>query len=499
MTMNENIKKDDNELEVELINWNSSKKLGFSIVGGVGNPFIRGDSNIYIHTITDGSVISWDGRIWVGDQLVGAKESLGAGDKRYNFDNCTQDEVAAVLRKMCQQKKVVLIVRKTEITLINWQKNDSLGFSIGGGSNREHIPGDSRIYITNVIEGGSAAMSNRISVGDQLLGVRRHFDQAKQNAGLRSEDFFLMHHCTHEVAVLALQAARTGKQISLIIRKMRHDQRNKRRLRFDDPPIEKNQTTSTQIQLHLPKETVLYGQKFLPKSTFLPHPSCSQQQQQQGSVQKARSILKIKTPDQNKPHDSAATINNSCDNDDSALSSMSSEDESRLLDFSHILKDMTLTATTTFKPRHHRQASKHVIVEPNIYKLEAPSTNFSAAESSPGTLHKIAPNAKNNRMIWESTNGSNASTMSKSPAGQFSNNPMIISATLKENCTMLPEDLPSKVQPNRYFYKRYQLEEEAEPKWYSDEVMSHEEPKLIHFNTKQFSKAMSHHVPLPFL
>ena len=57
---------------------------------------------------------------------------------------------------------------------INWNKNDQLGFSISGGVNREHIPGDNRIYITNVVEGGNASKDGRLSVGDRLLAVKQN-------------------------------------------------------------------------------------------------------------------------------------------------------------------------------------------------------------------------------------------------------------------------------------------------------------------------------------
>jgi hypothetical protein len=58
---------------VELVNWNANGKLGFSITGGVGSQHIRGDDGIYVKSIQEGGLVSWDGRIWVGDRLVAVK------------------------------------------------------------------------------------------------------------------------------------------------------------------------------------------------------------------------------------------------------------------------------------------------------------------------------------------------------------------------------------------------------------------------------------------
>ena len=69
----------EDELEVDLINWNSNGKLGFSISGGIGSQHIRGDDGIYVKSIQEGGLVSWDGRIWVGDKLIAVKQ--------YNLNN----------------------------------------------------------------------------------------------------------------------------------------------------------------------------------------------------------------------------------------------------------------------------------------------------------------------------------------------------------------------------------------------------------------------------
>lgn len=46
-----------------------------------------------------------------------------------------------------------------------------LGFSIAGGIGNEHVPGDTAIYVTKIIEGGAAHVEGRLAAGDKLLAV----------------------------------------------------------------------------------------------------------------------------------------------------------------------------------------------------------------------------------------------------------------------------------------------------------------------------------------
>ena len=50
-----------------------------------------------------------------------------------------------------------------------------LGFSIAGGKGNQHIPGDNGIFITKVIEGGSADQDGRLAVMDRLIAVSAWF------------------------------------------------------------------------------------------------------------------------------------------------------------------------------------------------------------------------------------------------------------------------------------------------------------------------------------
>lgn len=46
-----------------------------------------------------------------------------------------------------------------------------LGFSIAGGVGNQHVPGDSSIYVTKIIEGGAAQKDGRLQIGDKLIAV----------------------------------------------------------------------------------------------------------------------------------------------------------------------------------------------------------------------------------------------------------------------------------------------------------------------------------------
>jgi len=518
----------EDELEVELINWNSNGKLGFSITGGVGSQHIRGDNGVYVKSIQEGGLISWDGRIWVGDQLVAVKQGLDG--ERVNLNNVTHDHAVAILRKFCGGKRVVLIVKKSEVNLINWNKNDQLGFSISGGVDREHIPGDNRIYITNIVDGGNASKDGRLSVGDRLVAVK----QKLKLTGMRSEDFFLMDKCTHEAAVSALQEARKGKHVVLIIRK---DDNVHPRLRFDDTPKE----GSSRIQSSTNQQELLFGQNFLPCTTLLPHVSLKAKLH--GDVTK--SILKYKKspkdnqayPDEGlgdnfgiikKPmrikyvsgepisqedltvtaknlgtkvnkhgwcfNDSKSKLTNTIDNHsmprsndildpngsstsstssiydyDSALSSMSSEDESHFLDFSNVTKE--LSQINKPKLGHSRQHSKHII-EHEILKSDAPVSYFSR------------PPVNKYRMF------SSPSATDKSELGEIHHESH---KTVPEISTSRPYEKGNLEIGDEFFNKRYNLS----PNHYNNHSRSHTQSRsdnvFNQVNTKHFVKITRHY------
>ncbi|PAV58778.1 hypothetical protein WR25_10838 isoform E [Diploscapter pachys] len=76
-----------------------------------------------------------------------------------------------------------------------------LGFSIAGGVGNEHVPGDTDIYVTKIIEGGAAEHDGRLRVDDKILAV----------------DEIPLENVTHEFAVNVLK--QTGVKVSLLIQK----------------------------------------------------------------------------------------------------------------------------------------------------------------------------------------------------------------------------------------------------------------------------------------
>jgi len=46
-----------------------------------------------------------------------------------------------------------------------------LGFSIAGGVDNQHIPGDCGIFVTKITEGGAAEVDSRLGVDDRILAV----------------------------------------------------------------------------------------------------------------------------------------------------------------------------------------------------------------------------------------------------------------------------------------------------------------------------------------
>lgn len=87
-----------------------------------------------------------------------------------------------------------------------------LGFTIAGGIGSQHIPGDNGIYVSKVMEGGAAARSGQISVGDRLVAVK--------NCPPGSGQDFVLDDCTQDEAVAALKKCKnkvTKERIAPVI------------------------------------------------------------------------------------------------------------------------------------------------------------------------------------------------------------------------------------------------------------------------------------------
>ncbi|OTF79899.1 hypothetical protein BLA29_006884, partial [Euroglyphus maynei] len=82
----------------------TSKGLGFSIAGGVGNEHVPGDNSIYVTKIMDKGAAALDGRLECGDRLVAVNDIY--------LDNVTHEDAVAVLKSTSDH--VILTVRKPQ-------------------------------------------------------------------------------------------------------------------------------------------------------------------------------------------------------------------------------------------------------------------------------------------------------------------------------------------------------------------------------------------------
>ncbi|XP_051554912.1 discs large homolog 1-like protein isoform X7 [Myxocyprinus asiaticus] len=169
--------------EISLERGNSG--LGFSIAGGTDNPHIGEDPSIFITKVIPGGAAAQDGRLRVNDVILRVNE--------VDVRDVTHSKAVEALKEAGSLVKLYVRRRKSasekvmEIKLIKGPKG--LGFSIAGGVENQHIPGDNSIYVTKIIEGGAAHKDGRLQIGDKLLAV---------NSSCLEE-------VTHEHAVTALK------------------------------------------------------------------------------------------------------------------------------------------------------------------------------------------------------------------------------------------------------------------------------------------------------
>ena len=179
--------------------------LGFSIAGGTDNPHIPNDNSIFITKIINGGAAAQDGRLRVNDIIthvngvcvieVPHSDAVDALKRAGNSVHLT------VKRKKQTNGSAGEMI---EVELMKGSKG--LGFTIAGGINNQHIPGENGIYVTKVMEGGAAYLDGRIAVGDRLMAVRN----------LPTGDFYL-DDCSHEEAVKALKASK--EKVCLVLQK----------------------------------------------------------------------------------------------------------------------------------------------------------------------------------------------------------------------------------------------------------------------------------------
>ncbi|XP_051752222.1 disks large homolog 1 isoform X11 [Ctenopharyngodon idella] len=169
--------------EITLERGNSG--LGFSIAGGTDNPHIGEDPSIFITKIIPGGAAAQDGRLRVNDCILRVND-VDVRDVTHSNAVEALKEAGCIVRLYVRRRKAVS-EKIMDVKLVKGPKG--LGFSIAGGVGNQHIPGDNSIYITKIIEGGTAHKDGRLQIGDKLLAV---------NAACLEE-------VTHEDAVAALK------------------------------------------------------------------------------------------------------------------------------------------------------------------------------------------------------------------------------------------------------------------------------------------------------
>ncbi|XP_015216224.1 disks large homolog 1 isoform X17 [Lepisosteus oculatus] len=151
--------------EITLERGNSG--LGFSIAGGTDNPHIGDDPSIFITKIIAGGAAAQDGRLRVNDCILRVND-VDVRDVTHSKAVEALKEAGSIVRLYVRRRKPVT-EKIVEIKLVKGPKG--LGFSIAGGVGNQHIPGDNSIYVTKIIEGGTAHKDGKLQIGDKLLAV----------------------------------------------------------------------------------------------------------------------------------------------------------------------------------------------------------------------------------------------------------------------------------------------------------------------------------------
>ncbi|CAB3410323.1 unnamed protein product [Caenorhabditis bovis] len=238
--------------------------LGFSITGGTDQPTEDGDTAIYVTNIIDGGAALADGRMKRNDIIVnvngincegvkhevavnalknagnvvsltlkrrwdentgvaaplsiggfggstsalrnGLTPSLSAGNLTHAIHSPTiphhPPPPPPLHHGSLSQLSASHYRNRPNTQLVELYKGSTgLGFSIAGGVGNEHVPGDSDIFVTKVIEGGAADLDGRLRVGDKILEV----------------DNTPLNNISHEYAVDVLK--NTGNRVRLLIQK----------------------------------------------------------------------------------------------------------------------------------------------------------------------------------------------------------------------------------------------------------------------------------------
>ncbi|GMT32545.1 hypothetical protein PFISCL1PPCAC_23842, partial [Pristionchus fissidentatus] len=246
--------------------------LGFSITGGNDQPDQHGDTAVYVTNIIDGGAAAADGRMQRNDQILGVNSTDTANVPHAVVVNALKlagnivklrlrrprrelvgDTTSASLlpplggrsslhgstsalftspqtgvpsypppppppahhssfTSIPVQRSTAEIERLARQPGVNkidlYKSSGGLGFSIAGGVGNEHVPGDTGIYVTKIIDGSAAAHDGRLRVGDRIVAV----------------DETSLDNVSHEYAVNVLK--NTGTRVQLLYVKNPHPEHN---------------------------------------------------------------------------------------------------------------------------------------------------------------------------------------------------------------------------------------------------------------------------------
>ncbi|CAF1086367.1 unnamed protein product [Didymodactylos carnosus] len=140
--------------------------LGFAVMVGSDSPCTMESPSVTVTRIIKNGIAWKDNKLRLHDIILRVN----------NIDFTTITHAAAVEALRNAGNKVTIYIRRLAppyIEKIELHKSSitSLGFSIAGGINNEHVKGDHGIFITNIIQGGIAGQNGRLRVGDRLMQI----------------------------------------------------------------------------------------------------------------------------------------------------------------------------------------------------------------------------------------------------------------------------------------------------------------------------------------
>ena len=187
LAVTRNLASSDEKLH-EVILGDSDHGLGFGIVGGTDDPIEDGNGNIYINEIIAGGAAQHSGSMMCGDRLVQVGTSV--------LGSCTHAHAVESLRTASKPVRLVLsrpndaqrssymdsqfssasqqstiVENMMEISFRRADEESGFGFCIAGGLDRPIQARDTSVYVTRLIDSGSAHADGRLCVGDRLIEV----------------------------------------------------------------------------------------------------------------------------------------------------------------------------------------------------------------------------------------------------------------------------------------------------------------------------------------